>query len=164
MTGVQTCALPISHGFVWRDGRMRDLGTLGGDVTEPRGFNVLGHVVGVSSIAPGGELHAFLWRDGRMTDLGPTTELQPAGINVWGQVVGCSLSPETGRNELVLWQNGRTADLTALAGGGHPANCAGRGMNDRGQIVAAVQDPDTYAGPFRGVLWTIPVLWGHLPH
>ena len=57
------------HGFVWQDGKMTDLGTLGGRSSRPRAINERGQVVG-ESVTASGETHPFLWQNGKMTDLG----------------------------------------------------------------------------------------------
>jgi probable HAF family extracellular repeat protein len=56
--------------FLWRDGTMQNLGTLGGDVSEAFAINDKGYVVGQASIALGGDAHAFLWKRGEMKDIG----------------------------------------------------------------------------------------------
>ncbi|HEX8072873.1 MAG TPA: Ig-like domain-containing protein [Pyrinomonadaceae bacterium] len=58
--------------FRYTDGVMENLGTLpGGSVSEAKGINGLGHVVGDSQFANGGAIrHATLWRDGTINDLG----------------------------------------------------------------------------------------------
>ena len=83
------------HAFLYTDGAMQDLGTLGSDPSEASGINNHGEVVGASNIT-NTKRHAFVWRKGRMTDL---NDLLPAGapwalldafsINDGGQIV-CS--------------------------------------------------------------------------
>src|SRR5213080_4303909 len=57
------------HAFLWENGTMTDLGTLGGSTARAYDINDKGQVVGVSSTSSGLN-HAFLWEDGTMTDLG----------------------------------------------------------------------------------------------
>lgn len=68
-----TFAMPQSafgqRAFVWQNGKITDLGTLGGTKSIATGINNLGQIVGYSSINSG-QNHAFLWQNGKMTDLG----------------------------------------------------------------------------------------------
>ena len=48
------------HAFLWKDGTMTDLGTLGGATSWAYGINNRGQVVGYSETASG-EMRAFLW-------------------------------------------------------------------------------------------------------
>jgi probable HAF family extracellular repeat protein len=78
------------HAFSYSEGKMTDLGTLGGDTSEAYGINDSGQIVGWSKTASG-EVHAFLYSGGVMTDLGtlPGGDTSYAyGINNKGQIVG----------------------------------------------------------------------------
>ena len=52
------------HAFLWEDGSMTDLGTLGGRSAFPTAISNRGQVVGFS-LAADGVQHAFLWQDAR---------------------------------------------------------------------------------------------------
>ena len=74
-----------TRGFVWSNGDLRHVGTLGGTNARPLAINDAGQVVGQSSI-PGGLFHAFLWQKGVMRDLGTlgadqsfATAIEPGG-------------------------------------------------------------------------------------
>src|SRR5206468_3969954 len=90
------------HAFLYRNGTMTDLGTLGGWGSAARGINDDGAIVG-ESLTASGDTHAFLYEDGTMTDLGTLGGRfsNAYGINFKGEVVGES---GTGSgNHAVLW-------------------------------------------------------------
>jgi probable HAF family extracellular repeat protein len=78
------------HAFLYENGVMQDLGTLGGTDSTGRGINSNGHVTG-ESIPSGalGAAHAFLY-DGTMHDLGTLGGTASYGqdINAHDFVVG----------------------------------------------------------------------------
>jgi len=81
--------------FLWQNGTMTDLGTLGGESVRPdsraQAINNNGDIAGWSYTA-GGDLHAFLW-DGSMTDLGVLaggTQSTAFSISDNGVIVGTS--------------------------------------------------------------------------
>lgn len=106
------------HGFVWQNGVMRDLGTLGGngEATQGRDIANTGQIVGSSQNADG-ETHAFTWTAGVMRDLGTLGGNYSGayGVNEHGDVVGGSRildSPHPANaGHAVLWKDGLMADL-----------------------------------------------------
>jgi chitinase len=59
-----------SHAFLYSEGRMRDLGTLGGITSAALGINNLGQIVGWSSLASSESVqHGFVLIAGQMRDL-----------------------------------------------------------------------------------------------
>src|SRR6516225_6598824 len=62
---------PTLDPFVWDDGEMIDLGTLGGTIGIPNAMNNQGQVVGLSNLAGDQSFHPFRWTKAEgMTDLG----------------------------------------------------------------------------------------------
>src|SRR3989440_177093 len=113
------------HAFLWDNGTMTDLGTLGGgpyyDYSGAYGINDVGQVVGWTVNAT--EIsRAFLWTNGTMTDLGPSGAY---AINNAGKIVGVS-GPHAS-----VWNNGAMTDLGTLGGLSSDAY----GINEAGQIV-----------------------------
>lgn len=97
------------HAFLWDGNGLRDLGTLGGNLSEARWLDDAGEVVGRADISGSTDHHAVLWRNGTITDLGVLAG-QPCstayGINRWGQIVG--VSAQCGQpGPVFLWQRGR---------------------------------------------------------
>jgi probable extracellular repeat, HAF family len=142
-----TTGVPTIHPFLWQNGTMRDLGSLGGTQSIPgsitysggtRVLNDSGEVAGTSTLAGDEVLHAFVWSNGRMTDLGTLggSTSEALAINDKGQVVGrARLSDTPVVRHPFLWEKGQMTDL------GMVAVCA-RGtafsINNSGQIVGGL--------------------------
>lgn len=143
------------HAFLYRDGAMQDLGTLGGLYSSARAINDSGLIVGMASttLDPDGIghtiPHAFLYVDGMMIDLG-ASELDYSGsaaqdVNNLGQVVGW----DTVGNErhAFLYQGGARLDLNRLIdpGSGWTVTDAAA-INDLAQIAGtACREGQCYA-------------------
>jgi probable HAF family extracellular repeat protein len=135
-----------THAFVWENGVMTNLGTLGGPNSYPLWINDRGDIVGEADISfvqnSLGQFphHAFLWRNGTMTDLGTLGSTSHAeSINNKGQVVGRS-RPGSEISVLqhgFLWENGGPMiDLnTLIPAGSNFQLIDAYDINDRGEIL-----------------------------
>jgi probable HAF family extracellular repeat protein len=107
-----------THGFVWRDGTVTDLGTLaGGDYSLAEAINRNGDIVGESGsyTGPGG-IHAVLWHGGSVRDLGSLGGNSFAtAINGNGLIVGNSeVDPSGVQFRAVMWRQGVMKVLPTL--------------------------------------------------
>ncbi len=132
-----------SHAFLWSNGTLLDLGTLGGETSTALAINNLGQIVGVA-LTEAGEPHAFLWQNGVMEDLGTLGGFESVaeGINDLGQIVGYSQTAE-GRFHAFLYENGVMKDLNNLIDNpGDPPweFVRATGINSRGDITGLVEN------------------------
>jgi len=138
-----------SHAFVWQDGVMTDVGTLGGEMSRAVAINDHGQVAGVSSLRSGYNppLHVFLWAGGVMTDVGTLGAEwgEAIDINEQGWVVGYSATA-SGLSHGFVWANGVITDLGTLGG----SETFVTDISDRGQIVGSSTTAD---GRWHAFLW-----------
>jgi probable HAF family extracellular repeat protein len=160
------------HAFLWSNGVITDLGSLGGPIsltfTKP---NEKGEVAGystTSTLDPNGEDFCnglgtflvclpFIWQNGVMTAL-PTlggTNGQASGINNRGQIAGVSETPNIDpcsfaflQVEAVIWEKGKIQELPPFPG---DAIGSASAINDSGQVVGATGCITT--NTVRAVLW-----------
>ena len=129
----------IQHAFLYQNGKMTDLGTLGGSSSEAVAINNNGDVAGWSDTTGDLGQDAFLYHDGVMTDLGRLSggsAAYPTAMNDSDQVVGWSYVAGGGADQF-LYSDGKMVDLNTLI----PANTGVElgfvsGINNRGQISA----------------------------
>ena len=139
-----TTGLPTAHSFFWENGKMVDIGSLGGTSGYPTGFNNNGQVVGIANLAGDLISHAFLWskKEG-LQDLGTlgggTSVVN--WINDAGDIAGKAdlPGPAPQNHDAVLWRKNGTEmiDLGVLPGDA----CANAYyLNSRGQVVGTSED------------------------
>jgi probable HAF family extracellular repeat protein len=112
----QTTGIPTMDPFLWNDGRMIDLGTLGGTLGSTISLNNRGQVVGISNLPGDNFAHGFLWDGSALKDLGTfggdTSEAD--SLNDAGEVVGSADFPGDQLHDGFLWRKGVMIDLGNL--------------------------------------------------
>jgi probable HAF family extracellular repeat protein len=105
--------LPTLHPFLWHEGKMLDLGTLGGTLAVANGINRRGQVGGVSTLAGDQALHPFLWDKGQLMDFdnlgGDFVEV--IALSETGEMVGKAQLPGSTDLHAFLAKNGHMIDL-----------------------------------------------------
>ena len=151
------------HAFLWQNGVMQDLGTLGGPNPNSmaKAINDNGQVVGQAATAAGA-VQAFSWQNGTMTNIGPATASGSAatGVNNAGQIVGnVAISGTSSINWAAFWSSGSSPpfflqNVTSTANGINNSGLAVGGADAGSGILQA------YAVGANGV----PVSLGVLPN
>ena len=143
MAGVGT---GTARAFLYSNGTMTDLGTLGGSYSRANAINDSGQVAGTAT-TPAGPDHAFLYSNGMMTDIPmpPSPEEQFSygyGINSSGVVVG-TMEFQRVCMHAFLYSGGKLIDLVALGalpGTGPNTSSIAYDINDSGDIVGWYND------------------------
>ncbi len=167
--------LPEVRAVLWKDGKINDLGTLGGSTSFAQAINDRGQITGLAlnsisdpfsyyyvflyGFSNGTQTRAFLWdeEDG-MQDLGTLggPDAFPSLINQRGQVAGFSYTssipdPNVGLPAFhpFLWEKGKGMKDLGSFGGVQTASV--NGLNERGEVVGGLLLPgDQINHPF---LW-----------
>jgi probable HAF family extracellular repeat protein len=131
----QTSGIPTEHPFLWQEGSLIDLGSLGGSCGYANWLTNRGEVVGTMTLRGDTMNHGFLWERGSLIDLGA---LGGHNSEAWfandaGEVVGrADFSPTSTNHHAFLWSHGVMKDL------GTPNDfvCStAYGINARHQVV-----------------------------
>src|ERR1041384_6822593 len=103
--------------FLYSNGQLINIGTLGGESGQPRGINTSGQIAGYSTLATG-SYRAFLYTGGQMVALGTLgADYSVAyALNDSGQVVGNS-AHLGGQDHACLFSNGQVVGNSAHLGG-----------------------------------------------
>jgi len=147
-----------THSFLWQNGVMLDLGTLGGTQSGGSGINQRGQVVGystINSIPNAGTgiptIDPFFWDGHKMIDIGSLggTIGVAVAANNRGQVIGWSNRAGDDFHHAFLWpgRDGKIVDLGTLGGSGSEAMA----INDSGYVTGAARLPGN--AEVHAVLW-----------
>jgi probable HAF family extracellular repeat protein len=132
--------------FLWANGHMTDLGTLGGNLGQPFAMNDLGVTVGYSDIAGDQDYHPFLWNGTRLIDLGTLggSDGEANAVNDLSEIVG-DADTASGADHAFLWADGKMHDLLTL---GTDTCSIANSINLIGQIVGDSGSCDTLGHAF----------------
>jgi probable HAF family extracellular repeat protein len=138
---------PYYHAVSWNDGKVKDLGDLGGGESWANSINNSGLVAGFAdNTIPdqysfyGTQFHAATWQGGNIRDLGTLggTDSEAWAVNDRGDVIGIAFldtppvppfnQPQT---DAFLWSKGHMTDLGSLGGGFSTPSA----VNQNGQVT-----------------------------
>jgi probable HAF family extracellular repeat protein len=132
--GISYLSSGVRHGFVYRNGTMSDLGSLGG-YSGALAINSAGTAAGFSSDSPNGFQRAVIWANNSILDISNGFESEARGINDFGKVVGETMTL-AGNQEAFLWSDGSSENLGSLA----PSRSSEAfGINNQGDIVGTAE-------------------------
>jgi len=142
----------VFHAFVFVDGAVVDLGTLGGSHSAALDVSPSGTIVGRSDLRFSGVVRAFRFDAGVMTDLGTlpdAVQMVALGVSDAGNVVGSALIAQ-GADEVTrafLLRDDALTDLGTLGG----ENAGAAAVSAAGQVVGWAEDE---AGRTRAFVWS----------
>ena len=143
---------PAQNAVLWKDGKIINLGTLGGYESGAGWANSRGQVVGFSSNTTPDpfslfgvvtQTRAFMWQNGKMEDLGTLggPDAVAVFINEQGQAAGLSYTNSTPNavtglptTDPFFWDKGKMTDLGTL-GGTFGSTGEDVAINNRGQVI-----------------------------
>lgn len=127
--------LPTQDPFLWENGSMIDLGTLGGTFGIPNYLDNHGRVIGQSNVAGDLSHHPFLWTKSKgMQDLGTLggSNGQANWMNEVGEIVGFASTEGDQALLAFLWKDSVLTNLGAIT---TDACSNAIGINSKHQVV-----------------------------
>lgn len=140
----------VSDVFLYSQGTITSLGTLGGTSGIGNGINTSGQVAGYSQNSSN-TYRAFLSSGSTLTDIGDLGggSAVAYAINDHGQAVGSAVTAN-GENHPFLYRNGRMIDLGTLGSSNNDWWNSAQGINNSGVVTGTSYDAQ---GNFFGFVW-----------
>jgi probable HAF family extracellular repeat protein len=145
-----------SHGYIYDQGVVTDIGTLGGSYSQVEAMNDKGSVVGKSLVAGNAEYHPFVYEGGVMTDIGTFGGRfgSALAINSHGVVVGAAYDSASQAHAFIYDGSGIRRLFPDSLGQSQAV-----GINDHGAVIGSFQGAGTafvYDGGVLTMLDQIP--------
>ncbi len=126
---------PQDNAFLWSNGTMHDLGTLGGSFSTPTAINSSGQVTVLSFDANNQYLRSFVWSAGNKTTLNSVAgnNVQALTLNDAGSIAGANSDAGDVNYLAALWQPSGSGRLLGTVAG--DSGSLALGINSHGVVV-----------------------------
>jgi probable HAF family extracellular repeat protein len=125
-----------NRAFLYQNGMLTDIGTLGGTDACGTYINDAGQIVGISFTA-NNDFHTFIYANQQMTDIGTLggTFTSPNWVNASGQIVGVSNLTGDSIGHAFFWDGAAIHDLGSLSSSFGSNYSEALSVNDAGDAV-----------------------------
>lgn len=153
-----TRASSIAQGWIWQDGSLTYLGTMGSDVgSVASAVNNVGQVIGKTIKSNNYTGTPFIWQDGEMSPIPGIPKADSlSAINDSGVISGSDWNYYEGYawTEACIWQDGVRTFLGTLA---RPTDrwhtSYATDINNQGSVVGSSYDSDGFTSRHRAFVW-----------